>query len=103
MFYGLSMTYTNNYNNGEVLQAVEPERHPLRWLWWLLAAAILAGIIWALAAACTRNTEPVEVVTPVVPTATIEPTDAPLVDDEEPVHPDETPAPEDEETSDESD
>jgi hypothetical protein len=45
------MTYTNN-SNGEILQTVEPERHPLRWLWWLLAAAVLAGIIWPIAHAC---------------------------------------------------
>ena len=88
------MTYSNNYHNGEVLQAVEPERHPLRWLWWLLAAAILGAIVWSLAWACTRPTTP-EVVTPVIPTATIEPTDAPGVD--------ETPAPEDDAPADSDD
>jgi len=73
------MTYTNN-PNGEIYQAVEPERHPLRWLWWLLAAAILAALVWSIAWACTRTpAEVVEPVEPVAPIATIEPGEAPPV------------------------
>jgi len=71
------MTYSNN-PNGEVFQAVEPERHPLRWLWWLLAAAILAAIIWAISWSCTRPAP--EQVTPEVPIATVNPEDIPPVD-----------------------
>jgi len=67
------MAYSNN-PNGEILQTVEPERHPFRWLWWLLVAAILAGLIWALAWACTRPAEvPGEIVDTPAPAATATP------------------------------
>jgi len=46
------MTSSDN-NNGEVYQAIEAEPHPLRWLWWLLGALLLAGILFGIASACT--------------------------------------------------
>ena len=50
------MTYIDN-NNGEIAQTVEPAGNSLRWLWWLLGLLVLAGLIWALVHACTRNEE----------------------------------------------
>jgi len=33
---------------------VEPTRHSLRWLWWLLGLLVLAGLIWLLLRNCNR-------------------------------------------------
>ena len=51
---------TNLNGTGEVYQEVEPartepERSPLRWLWWLIGLLVLVGIIWAIVHSCTRN------------------------------------------------
>ncbi|MCL1801580.1 MAG: hypothetical protein FWG25_09530 [Promicromonosporaceae bacterium] len=78
------MTIINENPNGEIAQsvepdrAVEPERSPLRWLWWLLGLIILGLLVWAIVHACTgTDTEIIEAVPPI---ATIDPTDAPPVD-----------------------
>ena len=72
------MTVINTNPSGEVAQAVEPERSPLRWLWWLLGLVILGLLIWAIVHACTgTETEIIEAVPPI---ATIEPGDIPPVD-----------------------
>lgn len=68
------MSYsTNNNNNGEILTVVEPDTtpapNPLRWLWWLLGALVLAGLLWALTRAC--RTEEVPVTQPTTPVATV--------------------------------
>jgi len=54
------MSYSNSNNtNGEIYQAVEPELHPLRSLWWLLGALIVGGLVWGLMRACTlARTDP---------------------------------------------
>jgi membrane-bound inhibitor of C-type lysozyme len=58
------MSYTNNPNDSNytvnqavapVVEAVEPERSNLRWLWWLLGLLALGALIWGLAHACNRD------------------------------------------------
>lgn len=72
------MGMANNNSNGELLQTVQPELHPLRWLWWLLAAAILIGAIWGIVAACSYR-DPGEVVIDDTPIVNIEPEPTPEV------------------------
>lgn len=67
-----------NRTAGEIAQAVEPERHPLRWLWWLLGAAIIGSLIWTVARACTRAPEPLVEVPPISIPTTL-PADAPVL------------------------
>jgi len=57
-----------NRSNGIDYQAVEPELHPQRWLWWLLGAAILVGAILGIVHACALGPERLDEATPEVTT-----------------------------------
>jgi len=62
----------NASDNGEIAQAVTPERSNLRWLWWLLGLLALSGLAWVL---YTHFTDP-DIYDPPAPVATAEPTPA---------------------------